>query len=121
MLLLDTNILVKIANDSLPVKVRSFIEKRQELLVSIVTPCEIAISPELQKRGSVEKLILQLGAKLLPVNMSHTGLLSTLPQHHSDPFDRMIIAQALEERCPVVSSDQRFPLYKSSGLRVVWE
>ena len=125
MLLLDTNILVKIANDSLPARVRRFIEKRQELLVSIVTPWEIAIHPELQRRGfsndHVEKLILQLGAKLLPVTMDHTGLLATLPPHHSDPFDRMIIAQAIEARCPIVSSDRRFPLYESAGLQVVWD
>jgi PIN domain nuclease of toxin-antitoxin system len=39
----------------------------------------------------------------------------------SEPFDRMIIAQALSEPCPVVSSDQRFPLYEAVGLKVVWD
>jgi PIN domain nuclease of toxin-antitoxin system len=41
-----------------------------------------------------------------------------LPRHHGDPFDRQIIAQALSEKIPVVTSDQKFGLYK--GLRVIW-
>jgi len=41
-----------------------------------------------------------------------------LPLHHSDPFDRKIIIQALFEDIPVVTCDQKFHLYK--GLRVIW-
>jgi len=41
-----------------------------------------------------------------------------LPLHHSDPFDLQIIAQAFWEKIPVVTSDEKFSLYK--GLRIVW-
>jgi PIN domain nuclease of toxin-antitoxin system len=41
-----------------------------------------------------------------------------LPLHHSHPCDRQIIAQALCEKMPVVTSDQKFSLY--NGLRIVW-
>jgi PIN domain nuclease of toxin-antitoxin system len=41
-----------------------------------------------------------------------------LPQHHRDPFDRMLIATALAEDIPVVTSDRRFKDYR--GLRVIW-
>jgi PIN domain nuclease of toxin-antitoxin system len=41
-----------------------------------------------------------------------------VPAHHGDPFDRQIIAQALSEKIPIMTSDEKFSLYK--GLRVVW-
>jgi PIN domain nuclease of toxin-antitoxin system len=41
-----------------------------------------------------------------------------LPLHHRDPFDRQIIAQALFEKIPVVTSDEKFALYE--GLKLVW-
>jgi PIN domain nuclease of toxin-antitoxin system len=47
--------------------------------------------------------------------------LATLPDHHNDPFDRMIIAQAIQEKLTCVASDERFPSYKSSGLQVLWQ
>jgi PIN domain nuclease of toxin-antitoxin system len=41
-----------------------------------------------------------------------------LPLHHADPFDRQIIAQALAEDVPVVTSDEAFGVY--AGIRVIW-
>jgi len=41
-----------------------------------------------------------------------------LPLHHSDPFDRLILAQALGEKIPVVTADEKLSLYR--GLRMVW-
>jgi PIN domain nuclease of toxin-antitoxin system len=59
-----------------------------------------------------------LGARVLPFTASHAFRLFDLPLHHSDPFDRQIIAQAVEERIPVITSDETFHLYK--GLQVIW-
>jgi PIN domain nuclease of toxin-antitoxin system len=39
---------------------------------------------------------------VLPVTMNHIGILQDLPALHQDPFDRMLIAQAIEQRCPLV-------------------
>lgn len=95
------------------------------MLVSVVTPWEIAIKPALRESGLNTRVIKQhlddMGARLLPITWEHVDLMSTLPPHHSDPFDRMIISQALVEKCAMVSSDKRFPLYQNTGLRVMWD
>ena len=52
-----------------------------------------------------------LSADVLPIKLSHIEVLSYLPLHHRDPFDRLIIAQALAERLTVVTSDRAFALY----------
>ena len=54
---------------------------------------------------------------LLPVSVSHAAQIVNLPFHHSDPFDRLIIAQSLVEGMPLVSSDIIFDRY---GVERVW-
>jgi PIN domain nuclease of toxin-antitoxin system len=53
----------------------------------------------------------------LPIDFSHAEVVGTLPRHHDDPFDRMLIAQAITERLTVVTHDRRFAPY---GIDVVW-
>lgn len=48
---------------------------------------------------------------LLPIELRHLAPISTLPFHHRDPFDRLLIAQALVERVPIVSYDSVFDAY----------
>lgn len=48
---------------------------------------------------------------LLPISVEHTARVVDLPYHHRDPFDRLIIAQSLGEKLPVVSSDELFANY----------
>jgi PIN domain nuclease of toxin-antitoxin system len=57
------------------------------------------------------------GFILLPILKQHLGRLATLPQHHRDPFDRLMIAQALEEGWSVVSSDEQWDAY---GVHRIW-
>lgn len=57
-------------------------------------------------------------AKLLPYTAHHAFSLFDLPPHHADPFDRQIIAQAVCEKIPVVTCDEKFSLYKD--LKVLW-
>jgi PIN domain nuclease of toxin-antitoxin system len=124
-LLLDTYILLYWINGSLPNKVRHRIQKSPDLFISMATPCEIAVknnSPgrfNLPTTSMIERALEEMGVLLLPVTLKHTDRLYTLPLHHKDPFDRMIIAQALEENCTVVTSDQQFSLY--DGLQVLWD
>jgi PIN domain nuclease of toxin-antitoxin system len=54
---------------------------------------------------------------ILPVEIRHATVLSALPMHHKDPFDRMIIAQAMVERIPIVSIDAALDAY---GIIRIW-
>jgi PIN domain nuclease of toxin-antitoxin system len=92
--------------------------------VSVASVWEIAI------KVSTGKLILhqpfeefipnQLtnnGFELLNIELGHTNLIATLPFHHRDPFDRMLIAQALHEQMPIIGSDAAFDAY---GVTRLW-
>jgi PIN domain nuclease of toxin-antitoxin system len=51
------------------------------------------------------------GFELLKIEIEHIAILATLPFHHRDPFDRIMIAQAMVERMPIVSTDAAFDAY----------
>jgi PIN domain nuclease of toxin-antitoxin system len=53
----------------------------------------------------------------LPIDFSHAEAVTALPRHHNDPFDRMLIVQAMSERLTLVTHDRRFAPY---GIDVVW-
>lgn len=58
-----------------------------------------------------------LGATILPIELRHTSQLLSLPFHHKDPFDRLLIAQALAEGLPLVSAD---PVVEAYGVQRIW-
>ena len=58
------------------------------------------------------------GFQLLPVHFEHTTTLTTLELHHGDPFDRIIISQALTEDLTVISRDKNFNEYRD--LKLLW-
>ena len=129
-LLLDTNVFLRIAIDEkgFPKHVERLLKKESsEILVSIVTPWEIALKSaqfgrhKLPNTAHMRLAVQAMGARILPITMEHSDLLYTLPPHHADPFDRMLIAQALAERCTLISSDQRFPPYVTAGLQLLWD
>lgn len=55
--------------------------------------------------------------RILPIEIRHTALLTTLPEHHKDPFDRLLIAQSLAEGIPIVSADITLDSY---GVTRLW-
>ena len=57
------------------------------------------------------------GFSLLSIDWPHAAAVEKLPFFHRDPFDRLLVAQALTERLPLVSSD---PVFKECGVKVVW-
>jgi PIN domain nuclease of toxin-antitoxin system len=59
-----------------------------------------------------------LDLRILPYTAEYAFRLFELPLRHGDPFDRQIIAQALSENIPIVTSDGAFRLYK--GLKLIW-
>jgi PIN domain nuclease of toxin-antitoxin system len=95
-----------------------------DLLVSAGSVWEIAIKVGLKKltlsqpyRPWIEKAIADLGASLLPVNIEHTDAVVGLPMHHRDPFDRLLVAQSMIEKLPVVSADTQLDAY---GITRLW-
>jgi len=61
--------------------------------------------------------IAALGAGLLPVHASHALALFSLPRHHGDPFDRLLISQAQAEGLTIATQDAAFAAY---GIPTVW-
>jgi len=63
----------------------------------------------------LENALRESGFQLLPVEVAHVALAYRLPLHHRDPFDRLMIAQAMIEDLTLISRDGAFPLY--AGLK----
>ena len=126
-LLLDTHAFLWfiMGSANLSDKARILIEDpANERLLSVASLWEIAIKASLGKlalSSSFEDLIpeqLRLnGIGLLNIRVDHLSVLTTLPFHHRDPFDRLIIAQAILEKFPVVSIDAAFDTY---GITRLW-
>jgi PIN domain nuclease of toxin-antitoxin system len=88
-----------------------------EVFVSVASPWEIAIKTALGKLSPIDDLEFQIDDKrfeLLPISLSHTAAVASLPHHHRDPFDRMIIAQAQVESLTLVTSDREIRRYPVS-------
>jgi PIN domain nuclease of toxin-antitoxin system len=95
-----------------------------ELFVSAATVWEVAIKTALGKltlsssyRDWMNQAIADLGLSVLPVTVDYAAAQAALPLHHRDPFDRLLIAQAMTEGIRVVSSDVQFDAY---GINRVW-
>ena len=104
-------------NLRLPSSMRLFMEKSNSLVVSVASFWEITIKAGLGKlvipeniAGLMDKALFK-GFKILPIEREHLIVLSTLDLIHRDPFDRIIIAQAIAENIPLVSSDDVFRQY----------
>jgi PIN domain nuclease of toxin-antitoxin system len=92
-------------------------------LVSIASCWEIAIKVSTGKltlgepsRTYLQREITRNLFELLPITLEHATEVETLPYHHRDPFDRVIIAQAILEKLPIVSVDTAFDPYPITRL-----
>jgi PIN domain nuclease of toxin-antitoxin system len=91
-----------------------------EPLVSTACVWEIAIKRSLGKLTAPDDLpdrISDAGFAWLPISANHAWQVRDLPMHHRDPFDRVLVAQALIERLPIITSDAHFGEY---GIEVRW-
>lgn len=91
-----------------------------EILLSAVSAWEISIkraTGKLSARSSTVADLLAGGARELPVTIVHAQGLERLPPHHSDPFDRLLVAQARHEGAVLVSADKAVARY---GVPVLW-
>ena len=126
-LLLDTHALLWfILNDSsLSANAKKLIgDPANDIVVSPASYWEIAIKIAVGKyslnqsyQSFLEDQISQNDFAILPIEIKHTALLTTLPMHHRDPFDRLLIAQALVEQMAIVSSD---PFFDPYGVQRLW-
>jgi PIN domain nuclease of toxin-antitoxin system len=122
LLLLDTHAFIwwrenssQLGNDA-----RGRISSASVVFVSLASAWEAAIKIALGKLRlpeSFEAGVIASRFDKLPIEFSHTEAVATLPRHHNDPFDRMLIAQAMTERLTLVTHDRRFAPY---GIDVVW-
>lgn len=102
----------------------TFLDQKNELFLSLASIWEIAIKISIGKLALQQSLEYFIPAQLqensiaqLDINFRHVARVVNLPFHHRDPFDRLIISQALEEDLPVLSSDSAFDAY---GIKRIW-
>ena len=94
-----------------------------EVLISAATAWELSIKNRSAKLNvqalldSFEDAMDEQGFSLLPISIDHALRAGALPLHHSDPFDRMLVAQAHAERLAILSADKAFDAY---GIRRIW-
>jgi PIN domain nuclease of toxin-antitoxin system len=112
-------------NRALPAKARQAIaDQENECLISLASVWELAIKANLGKlklampvqRYVVEHLAAN-AFSLCDIRITHIGLVESLPRHHGDPFDRLLIAQALVEELPIITADSVFRKY---GVKRIW-
>jgi PIN domain nuclease of toxin-antitoxin system len=117
-LLLDTHVLLWWLdnNPRLSVYARTVIaDSDNQVFVSAVSGWEISIKRAIGKLAAPEDLLGAIAAnnfESLAIKMEHTLPLGDLPLHHHDPFDRMLIAQALYEDLILLSGDKKIALYE---------
>ena len=103
---------------------RAIADEDNDVLISAVSAWEIAIKHRIGKLPESETLVENMAAKIalegfeeLPITVDDAVRAGQLPGHHSDPFDRMLIAQALARNIPLVSNE---PLFDRYGVRRLW-
>jgi PIN domain nuclease of toxin-antitoxin system len=98
----------------------AIVDDRNVILLSAVVVWEVAIKRSLGKLEAPPDFAATLvgaGAQPLPVALSHAAAVERLPWHHRDPFDRLLVAQAIDEGAALLTADERFAAY---GAHVIW-
>jgi PIN domain nuclease of toxin-antitoxin system len=91
-----------------------------EVLISIAALWELMIKASLGKLNlpaDLETMVTRQRFSVLPIAFVHLRRIGTLPRVHRDPFDRMMIAQALAEGIPIATGDRIFTAYE---VQIVW-
>ena len=126
-LLLDTHVALWAIADSpkLPLKARELIASpRTNVWISTASIWEIAIKYSLG-RGDMPisgqaalRYFLESGYRQLPIEAEHAVAIEDLPAHHSDPFDRILVAQALVEPMRLMTHDATVALYSDTIIKI---
>lgn len=121
-LLLDTHALIWALEDSdqLSRTARELIvDLDNQILVSATSAIEIAIKRSMRKLEAPDDLLSAIeGAGFVPITIDFATAerLATLPFHHRDPFDRLLVAQCLSEGVPIITRDPAFEAYPVTTL-----
>jgi PIN domain nuclease of toxin-antitoxin system len=100
------------------------LDPNNEVLLSPASCWEIAIKVSIGKYTLPEPFGVFMPREisnnqfdLLEIEVAHTAVVAALPFHHRDPFDRLLVAQALAEKIPLISAD---PVFDAYGLTRLW-
>lgn len=128
-LLLDTHSLLWLVDGgpqlSLPAR-NALSDPANDLTISVATIWELAIKTAKQPKPLIlsepldsylAKWLAAYRVDVLPIQQAHALEVLRLPQHHRDPFDRILIAQAICEGMTIVSGDAHFPSY---AVPLIW-
>ena len=125
--LLDTHVFLWLASGDerlTPASVELFEEPKNDFLLSAASVWEMAIKQSLGRlklarplAGLIELATRDQSVGLLGIELAHVAHVATLPFHHRDPFDRLLVAQALSEGLPVLSDKAVFDEY---GVLRIW-
>lgn len=121
-IIVDTHILIWFTDDNpkLNIKHRDLISNGENTIYySSISLVELSIKIQKQKLIMGDKYIEEFDNLLftcLPFNKNHAREFANLPDYHSDPFDKIIISQAISEKIPVISYDSNFKHYKNLTL-----
>ena len=115
-LLLDTHVVLWWLedDDTLDKAIKDRLDVDSQIFVSSVTVWEVGIKQALSKltgEGSLAEHVRDSGFAVLPISADHAIAASALPPHHRDPFDRMLIGQALVEGLTGMTRDRAFGAY----------
>ncbi len=125
-ILLDTHAFIwSFSNTKLLSKaaVAALSDPNNSFYISVVTVWEMQIKTALGKTDlddSVRNIIAEQssnGFQFLDVNLDHALNVENLPPHHKDPFDRLIISQAMIENMTIITTDEHFPEY---NVNLLW-
>lgn len=126
-LLLDSHVVIWFYEGAarLTAEARDALEQSEnQLFVSVATHWELGLKHALGRLPLLEPLLqcfhqgLPLpGTETLPIDLRHVAVTIGLPPHHGDPFDRMLIAQAVAEEMTVVTHDRQLEAY---GAPILW-
>ena len=120
-LLLDTHALIWSFSNTKnlsPVVAREIKNPANRIFLSVVSVWEMQVKSKIGKMAfddTLENIVTEQQKvndfQILPVTLAHALYLENLPLHHQDPFDRLLISQAMVENMTLVSLDRKFPLY----------
>lgn len=124
MYIIDTHALLWYLRDSdeLSDKAHKIIDNENRIFTSIASLWEIAIKHSIGKLdlefsiSQIENLCIEKDITILPIKSMHLDILGNLPKIHSDPFDRLIICQALTEKLTIITRDTIIPQYDVATL-----
>lgn len=125
-LLLDTHVFLWWVDDAPELSPRAreaILDPENQCYLSVASCWELAIKISLGKielRSPLERFIPEQLAvnsfSLLPIDFRHVARVDVLPFHHSDPFDRLLVVQALTEKLVLVTADRQLTRYGTSCL-----